>query len=386
MRKKFLVFSKPEITQDDIILASKVLKSGWVGTGPLVKEFEKKFANFKNISESNVIALNSCTSALSLALKALNFEPESEIITTPMTFCSTINSIVNAKLKPVFVDIDIDTRNINAEKIEEKITKKTRALLVVHFAGLPCNMDKIMAIVKKYNLKLIEDCAHAIESEFKGKKTGTFGDFSCFSFYATKNLTTGGEGGILISKNKKNASYCRNLSLHGMSKDAWNRFNKKGFFHYDVIESGYKYNLTDLSASIGLGGLNRIKKNLSKRKLICQFYSENLKKLPLRLPNFFYENNIKHAHHLYNILITKKSNITRDQLAVKLNKLNIGIGIHYRSIGDFTYYKNKFNLKKNNFPFSELVGNTNLSLPLSASMTQYDMISVIKALKKIFND
>ena len=356
MRKKFLVFSKPEITKDDIISASKVLKSGWVGTGPIVKEFEKKFASFKNINQSNVIALNSCTSALTLALKALNFEPNSEIITTPMTFCSTINSIVNARLKPVFVDINIETRNIDVDKIEEKITKKTKALLIVHFAGLPCEMDKIMSIVKKYKLKLIEDCAHAIESEFNGKKTGTFGDFSCFSFYATKNLTTGGEGGILISKKKKDSSYCRNLSLHGMSKDAWNRFNKKGFFHYDVVYSGFKFNLTDLSASIGIGGLSRIEKNLSKRQIICKFYSDNLKKLPLILPNFFYEKKIKHAHHLYNILISKKSKINRDQLAEKLNQFNIGIGIHYRSIGEFSFYKNKYNLAKNKYPVSELVG------------------------------
>ena len=171
-----------------------------------------------------------------------------------------------------------------------------------------------------------------------------------------------------------------------MSKDAWNRFNKKGFFHYDVVYSGFKFNLTDLSASIGIGGLSRIEKNLSKRQIICKFYSDNLKKLPLILPNFFYEKKIKHAHHLYNILISKKSKINRDQLAEKLNQFNIGIGIHYRSIGEFSFYKNKYNLAKNKYPVSELVGSTNISLPLSASMTKYDMISVVKAIKKIFHE
>ena len=246
MRNDFLTFGKPKITNEDIKNVVKILKSGWIGTGPIVKKFEEEFSKFKDVNSSKVLALNSCTSAITLALKSLNFEKNSEIITTPMTFCSTVNTIINANLKPVFVDIKENTRNINPDLIEKKISKKTKAILIVHFAGMPCEMDKILKITQKYKLKLIEDCAHSIESEYKGKKIGTFGDFACFSFYANKNITTGGEGGILICKSKKNAEFCRKLSLHGMSKDAWKRFNKKGFSHYDVVHSGFKYNLTDL--------------------------------------------------------------------------------------------------------------------------------------------
>ena len=386
MRKDFLVFSKPEITNSDISDISKILKSGWIGTGPITNLFEKKFAEFKKVDPFNVVALNSCTSALSLALNSMKIEKNSEIITTPMTFCSTINTIVNAGLKPVFVDIKQNTRNIDEDKIEKQITKKTKALLIVHFGGLPCNMTKIMKIVKKYKLKLIEDCAHSIESEYDGKKIGTYGDFSCFSFYATKNITTGGEGGMLISKSKSNAAYCRKISLHGMSKDAWKRKNKKGFHHYDVIEPGFKYNMTDLSASMGINGLKRIEKNLTKRKKICEFYSNSLQNIPIYLPNFYLKKNIIHGHHLYNILVNNKSKLSRDQLAKKLNENNIGVGIHYKHIGDYTFYKNKFNLNSNNFSNSQKIGKNNLSLPLSASMNLKDAKDVVNAIKKVFND
>ena len=384
MRNDFLTFGKPRITNEDIKNVVKILKSGWIGTGPIVKKFEDEFSKFKNVDSSKVLALNSCTSAITLALKTLNFEKNSEIITTPMTFCSTINTIINANLKPVFVDINENTRNINPDLIEKKISKKTKAILIVHFAGMPCEMDKILKITKKYKLKLIEDCAHSIESEYKGKKIGTFGDFSCFSFYANKNITTGGEGGILICKSKKNAEFCKKLALHGMSKDAWKRFNKKGFSHYDVIYSGFKYNLTDLAASTGLGGLKLIKENLKKRIEICKYYEKNLKNLPIILPDFCYGKDIVHAHHLYNIIITNHSSFNRDEVIKKLNDLNIGAGIHYQCVTKFTFYRKKFSFKKNSFPIAEKIGENNISLPLSPGMKKYDAKTVVDAIKRIF--
>ena len=232
MKKNFVVFGKPLITKNEISEVTECLKTGWLGTGPKVEKFETNFSKYKNTKYA--VAVNSCTAALHLSLLALDLKPNDEVITSALTFCSTVNSIIHCGAKPVLADVCYETQNIDPKKIEDKITSKTKAIIVVHFAGRPCDMKEILKIVKKYKLFLIEDCAHAIESKYQGTHCGNFGDYGCFSFYATKNLVTG-EGGMLTSNSNKKISQIKVLALHGMSKDAWKRYSDKGFVHYDCL-------------------------------------------------------------------------------------------------------------------------------------------------------
>ena len=254
-KDNFLIYCSPKIEEPEINEVINVMRSGWLGTGPKTMLFETKFAKYKNTE--NVLALNSCTAALHLSLVSLNLQKGDEVITTPMTFCATINAIIHAGATPVLADIDPMTLNIDPSEILKKITPKTKAILPVHFAGLPCEMDHITEIGKMYNLFIIEDCAHAIETLYKGNHVGTLGDFGCFSFYVTKNLVTG-EGGMLTSKHFDKFQRIKKLSLHGMDKDAWKRFGTDGYKHYEVVEPGFKYNMMDIQAAIGIHQLERI--------------------------------------------------------------------------------------------------------------------------------
>jgi len=254
-KDKFLVFGAPRIKQPEIDEVVDCLKSGWIGTGPKVHQFENLFRKYKGVKHA--IAVNSCTAALHLSLLAANIRPGDEVITTPMTFCATINAIIHCGATPVLADCDRRTMNILPEEIEKKITSKTKAILPVHFAGQPCDMEEINELARLYDLLVIEDCAHAIESEYKGKRTGTFGDIGCFSFYVTKNIITG-EGGMVITDNDKIAERIKILALHGMSKDAWKRYSDDGYKHYQVIHAGFKYNMMDMQAAIGIHQIKKI--------------------------------------------------------------------------------------------------------------------------------
>jgi len=249
MRSSMLVFGQPDIREEDINEVVDSLRKSWLGTGPKVHQFENDFAKYKDVSYC--VAVNSCTAALHLACRALDLKPQDEVITSAMTFCATINAIIHSGATPVLADIDPTTLNIDPQQIEKKITKKTKAILLIHFAGRPCAMDEILRIAKEHHLAIIEDCAHAIESEYKGQRTGTFGDFGCFSFYATKNITTG-EGGIVISHHEDLINKIKIMALHGMSNDAWRRFSDKGYKHYYVVDRGFKYNMMDIQAAIGI--------------------------------------------------------------------------------------------------------------------------------------
>ena len=263
IKDNYIKFSKPLIGREEVKEVKKVLESGWLTTGLVTKDFENKFRKYKNAKYA--LALNSCTAALHLSLKLLNLKKGDEVITSALTFASTVNSIINSGATPVLADVEYETQNIDPIQIEKKINKKTKAILIVHFAGRVCEMNKIMKISKKYNLPIIEDCAHAIESKYNNKHVGTFGTFGCFSFYATKNLSIG-EGGMLLTNSKKLYERARILSLHGMDKAAWNRYGKSGYRHYDVSEIGYKYNLMDLLSAIGIVQLKRLNQNLKKEK------------------------------------------------------------------------------------------------------------------------
>jgi len=254
-RDSFLVFAAPSIEQAEIDEVVATMRSGWLGTGPRVSEFEARMARYKD--SPHAVALNSCTAALHLSLLAAGVGPGDEVVTTPMTFCATVNAIVHAGATPVLADVDPATMNIDPDAVESVITPRTRAILPVHFAGRPCDMDRLCAIVDRGGFKMIEDCAHAIETRYRGKSAGTFGDFGCLSFYVTKNLVTG-EGGMVLARHERDAARIKMLGLHGMSKDAWKRFSDDGYKHYYVMEAGFKYNMMDLQAAIGLHQLDRL--------------------------------------------------------------------------------------------------------------------------------
>ena len=376
MKNRYIKFSEPLIGKEEIKSVEKVLKSGWLTTGLKTKDFENKFSKYKKAKYA--LALNSCTAALHLSLRLLNLKKNDEVITSALTFSSTINSIVISGAKPVLADVEFNSQNIDPEQIEKKINKKTKAILIVHFAGRPCNMDQIMKIVKKHNLYLIEDCAHAIESKYKGKNVGTFGTFGCFSFYATKNLSIG-EGGMLLTNEKKFYEKARILSLHGMDKAAWNRYGKNGYRHYDVSEIGYKYNLMDLLSVIGIEQLKRLENNLKIRKKLWETYHKHFNSKTFDIPKLWDKKKIQHSYHLFNIYLNKKRDkISRDEAIIRLHKKKIGVGIHYRAIPDHSIYRKMFSWKIDDYPNAKKIGRGTLSLPLSPSLS-------IKELKRVIN-
>ncbi len=376
MREEFLVFGSPQIGQDEIEEVLDSMVSGWLGTGPKVKRFEQDFALYKGVPDA--AALNSCTAGLHLACLALNLQPGDEVITTAMTFCATINSIIHSGATPVIVDVDPDTFNINPEAIAANINEKTRAIIPVHFAGRPCQMAKIMEIAQQHHLEVVEDCAHAIETEYRGKKAGTFGRFGVFSFYVTKNVITG-EGGMLISQDEVLLKRIKVLGLHGLNSDAWQRFSDTGYKHYFVEECGFKYNMMDIQAAIGIHQLKRVEKNWIRRQQIWSKYNESFSSLPLQLPSPV-EANTRHAYHLYTILVNEtKTGIGRDQFLEAMTARKIGVGIHYLSLAEHPYYQRVFGWQPEDYPHALRIGRQTLSLPISAKLSDEDVVDVIEA-------
>ncbi|KKP59960.1 MAG: Glutamine-scyllo-inositol transaminase [Candidatus Gottesmanbacteria bacterium GW2011_GWA1_34_13] len=381
VRKNFLVFGKPKITNKEINEVVKTLKSGWLGTGPKTKIFEDNFKKF--IGCKYAVALNSCTAGLHLALDVLGIKEGDEVITTPLTFASTANVIVHHQAKPVFVDIDINSWNIDYKQIEKKITKKTKAIIPVHLHGRPCQMDKISQIAKKYQLFVIEDAAHAAESIYRSKKIGTISDFTAFSFYVTKNIMTG-EGGMLTTNNSIWAQEARIRSLHGISKDAWKRYSKDGYSPYETLYPGYKYNMMDLVASLGIHQLAQVKQNFKIRQKYWDIYNKAFKDVPELILPAPEENNTTHARHLYAILLKiEKLKISRDTFINALSKEGIGSGVHFTPLHLHKYYRETYKYKLGDFPNAEFVGSRSISLPLSPAMTNKDIIDVINAVLKI---
>jgi dTDP-4-amino-4,6-dideoxygalactose transaminase len=380
LKDNFLVFGQPLIEQAEIDEVVDSLKKSWLGSGPKVEKFERAFAVYKGVS--NAVALNSCTAGLHLSCLALNLKEGDEVITTAMTFCATVNAIIHSGATPVLADIDKDTWNIDSEDIERKITPKTKAIIVVHFAGRMCEMDKIKYLADKHDLYLIEDCAHAIESEYKGQKAGTFGNLGVFSFYATKNVVTG-EGGMVISKNDNHLSKIKTMALHGMSKDAWKRFSDEGFKHYFVQDAGFKYNMMDIQAAIGIHQLERVEKNSVIRKRIWNLYMKELREVPVGLPAPI-EPDSRHAYHLFNITINKdRCGISRDEFLTKITEHNIGVGVHYLSIPQHPYYSVTFDWRIEDYPNSYKYGMETVSLPISPKLSDEIVYKVIESVKKI---
>jgi len=379
-KENFLVFGAPAIEDDEIQEVIKSMKSGWLGTGPKVAKFERDFASYKGIQHA--VAVNSCTAALHLSMIAADLRPGEEVITTPLTFCSTVNAVIHAGATPVLADVDPVTMNIDPEQVEKHITPKTRAILPVHFAGRACDMDALCSVADRHNLKIIEDCAHAIETEYKGHKAGTFGDFGCFSFYVTKNVVTG-EGGMVIPKDEEDAARIKMLALHGMTKDAWKRFSDEGYKHYYVVECGFKYNMMDLQAAIGIHQLKRVESNWMRRQEIWNMYNKAFENLPVTIPAQP-ELGTRHAYHLYTILIDEtKAGISRDEFLNTMTGHNIGVGVHYLSIPEHPYYKKQFDWKPEDYPNAMRIGRQTVSLPLSAKLTDKDAGDVAKVVADI---
>lgn len=380
IRDKFLPFSLPLIEQEEIDQVVDTLKSGWVTTGPKVKKFEQDFKDFGKAKFS--LALGSCTAALHLALVALDIKENDEVITSPFTFVSTANVIVHQKAKPVFVDIDKDTYNIDAKKIEAAITDKTKAILPVHYAGHPCDMDEIMEIAKKHNLKVIEDAAHAVGAEYKGKRIGSIGDATCFSFYANKVMTTG-EGGMLNTNDENIFNKASLYSLHGMDRDAWKRYSATGSWFYEVKAPGYKYNMTDIQASIGLEQLKKIDKLIESRGKIVKFYDASFKDMPeIIIPTA--KEYVKHTRYIYPIRVkTDMLKIDRAQFIKALAAENIGTSVHFIPVHLHPFYRQKYGYKEGDFPIAENVYKELISIPLFPAMTEQDAQDVVDAIKKI---
>ena len=380
VRDKFLIFGSPLIEEDEINEVVATMKSGWIGTGPKVAHFEKDFRKY--IGSKYALALNSCTAGLHLSLITAGIKNGDEVITTPLTFSSTGNAIVHAGAIPIFADIERDSMNIDPLEIERKITKKTKAIIPVHFTGRACNMDAILKLAKKHKLIVINDAAHAIETEYKGKKIGCLGDITSYSFYVTKNITTG-EGGMVTTNNQELADKIKVYGLHGLSVDAWKRYSDEGYKHYYTVCAGFKYNMMDLQASIGMHQLKRIEKYSKRRNSIWMKYNDAFKDLPCFIPTKV-ENNTRHAFHLYTLIVdTDSLTIDRDGILNALHRENIGTGVHYTALHLHPFYSKTFRYKRGDFPNAEFVSDRTISLPLSPKLTDRDVKDVIAAVRKV---
>jgi dTDP-4-amino-4,6-dideoxygalactose transaminase len=380
--KPFLPFTKPCLSEESIAEVVDSLRSGWLTTGPKVKKFETILQKYLGC-EKNVIALSSATAGLYLSLTSLKIQPGDEVITTSFTFVATLNTIVQAGGKPVLVDVEKGTYNMDVSQIEGAITPRTKAIVPVHFAGAPVDLDPLHDIARRHNLHVIEDAAHAIGTEYKGKKIGSFGDTQVFSFHPNKNITTG-EGGCVSSSD---SDLIRNLStakFHGIDRESWNRFSKEGSQLYDVVTPGLKYNMMDLQAALGLHQLPELDHFIDLRtkrvkKYLEAFHGWEELSLP-QVPTYFH----RHAWDLFApTLNSKKTGISRDELIAKLKEENIGAGLHWQAPHLFSFYQDTFGFKVGDFPNAEYIADHVLSLPLFPQMTDDEQSRVINALRKI---
>jgi dTDP-4-amino-4,6-dideoxygalactose transaminase len=379
MRKEFLSFSPPLIGEEEINEVIDTLRSDWITTGPKVTRFEEEFAAF--IGAPAALALNSCTAGLHTALVTLGIGPGDEVITTPMTFCSSVNVIEHVGARPVLVDVEPDTLNIDPEQVAEAITPRTKAIVPVHYTGHTCEMDAILEIAREHNLYVIEDAAHALPAKYKGRMIGTIGHLTAFSFYATKNLTTA-EGGMLTGEPDL-LDKARILSLHGMSKNAWKRYSVAGSWYYEVVYPGFKYNMTDIQASLGLWQLRKLPQFQARRREIVQRYNAAFSKFgelqtPVERPE------VEHAWHLYILRLNlERLKIDRAQFIEELKALNIGTSVHFIPIHLHPYYRDKYGYKPDDFPIAYSNYQRIISLPLCPRMTDQDVEDVIGAVQTV---
>lgn len=389
MNDQIVPFHRPLVEETDIEAVVACLRSGWLTTGPRVKEFEEKFAAY--VGAPHAIAANSCTAAMHLALAALGLQPGEEVITSPITFVATCEAIQYVGARPVFVDVDPQTLNLNPDHLAAALTARTRAIMPVHIAGQPADMPRIMAFARRHDLKVVEDAAHATEAAIAAPanghalgtgRIGTISEATCFSFYATKNLTTA-EGGMITCSDPELAQRIRRLALHGLSHDAWKRYTVSGSWYYQVIEQGYKYNLTDLAASLGLTQLAKIETMWQRRAAIAARYNQAFAEMPeLEVPAV--PGDAKHAWHLYILrLRLDQLNINRNQFFDALREAGILCSVHFIPLHLMPYYRQKYHYREGDFPEAERQFKRIISLPLYPAMTDAQVERVIAAVQQV---
>ena len=379
MRDSYLVFGQPRIEEAEIEEVVASLRAAWLGTGPKVAAFERLVAEYKGASHA--VAVNSCTAGLHLACVALGLKPGDEVIVPAMTFCATVNAVIHAGATPVIADVDPVTFNLSPNEVERRLTARTKALLPVHFAGRACDMDPLLTIAREHDLRIVEDCAHAIETEYHGRRVGTLGDCGILSFYATKNVVTG-EGGMVLTNDSSFAARLKVMALHGMSQDAWKRFSDDGYKHYDVVEVGFKYNMMDLQAAIGMHQIRRVEEYWRRRLAVWQRYDEAFADLPVSLPATP-DPCSRHGLHLYTLLVDNaRAPVDRDRFIGALHRRKIGTGVHYRSIPTYSVYQQRFGWKPDDYPVANAIGQSTVSLPLSARLSDEDVEDVVTAVRE----
>lgn len=365
-------FFKHNIDENDIARVKDVLSSVFLTNADVTREFENKFSNY--LGRSHCVAVNSCTAALHLSLLALGIGEGDEVITTPMSFVATSNAILHAGAKPVFVDIEDDTGNINANLIESAITTRTKAIMPVHLYGSMCDMRKIKSIADDYRLKIIEDCAHCIEGQRDDVRPGELSDMACFSFYATKNITSG-EGGAIVTDSEELADILFKLRLHGINKDASSRYAGK-FEHWDMDVLGWKYNISDIQSALLLGQLEKIDDRLDQREILAQYYEDRLGEIGIH--TICIPPRTISSRHLQVIQLE-----SRDEALVRLQDKGVGVAVNYRPIHLMKYYKNTFGYKEGDFEVAEKIGRRCISLPLYPKLQTCDIDRIIKILSEL---
>ncbi|MEY2727865.1 MAG: UDP-4-amino-4-deoxy-L-arabinose--oxoglutarate aminotransferase [Planctomycetota bacterium] len=379
MRDKFLSFSLPLVGDEEIEEVISALRSGWLTAGPKTRQFESEFMSA--IGAPGALALNSCTAGLHVALKVLNIGPGDEVITTPLTFAASVNVIEHVGARPILVDVEPDTLNIQPDAVSRAVTPATKAIIAVHYAGHPVELNAIRSITDEYGLHLIEDAAHAVGAAFEGQPIGCGSNLTAFSFYATKNLTTG-EGGMLTG-DPELLQRARVVSLHGMNREAWSRYAAGGKWAYDIVEPGFKYNMTDIQAALGLQQLRRFDRMQARRCQIVGTYNEAFgSQAAFLIPTT--RAHVTNAHHLY-VLRLRPAELTidRDQFIQELTARNIGCSVHFIPIHMHSYYRDRYGWQPDDFPVAHAAFRNMISLPLSPAMSDQDVADVIEAVLDI---
>lgn len=377
----FIPYDRPDIGEEEVAAVAEVLRSGWLTSGPKTRLFEQRFAAC--VGARGALALNSGTAAMRVALATWGIGPGDEVITSPLTFCSTVHVIVQQGATPVLADVSSDDYNIDPAHVEALITPRTRVLLPVHLAGLPCQMERLLTLARAHGLKVLEDAAHAVGARVGERAVGSIGDATAFSFYATKNLTTA-EGGMLTSDDESFIEQARVWHLHGLSRDAWKRYTAEGSWRYDVLVPGFKDNMTDVHAAIGLAQLEKLERNLARRAEIAARYTQAFADMPELIPAPAARPGDRHAHHLYIVRLNPdRLRIGRDRFFEELRRRGIGASVHFIPVYRFTCYRERFGWQPADFPVAEAIFATCISLPCYPRLRDEQVQRVIEAVGEI---
>jgi dTDP-4-amino-4,6-dideoxygalactose transaminase len=380
IRPQFLPFALPDTDEREIESVAETIRSGWITTGPKTHLFEVEFA--AAVGARHAIAVNSCTAAMHLALEAIGLQRGDEVITTPYTFAATAEVIRYFDARPVLVDVDEHCLNMRADLLEAAITGRTKAIIPIHIAGLPADLDGIHEIARRHDLPVIEDAAHAFPTKYKGRMIGSLGEFTCFSFYATKTITTG-EGGMICTENDALAERCRIMALHGISKDAWMRYTAEGSWYYEIIAPGFKYNMTDIAAAMGLAQLHKAERMWQRRREIAARYTQAFSRFSqLQIPHD--RPDCQHAWHLYMLRLNlDQLRIGRAAFIEELKRRNIGASVHFIPLHLHPYYREMYGYRPEDFPIAYREYQREISLPIYSKMGDDDVEDGIDAVTEI---